>query len=637
MGSISELGNGVGFLYITKADGTTVLSSELNNFKGRYNILRDGLIHAPTGGEILAVGTVNITAGGGSITNVTVNAVGIMGAVAATGATASLTGIDLANKINSAISAPDYSAVSIDDGVSTTVYIFAAAGSGTTPNGYVVTATFVGPTAGSDTDMAGGSAGSGAYAPSVGHRYFINASTGATQGTLAGSTEITSYVINRGLNNSIPGASVSILSGIVNPSRLGSISVLTVDTEGAAASDDLDIINTAGFANNDYIIIRGANAARLVTVKNGTFPGTDNIVLTNNTDFITNGSASAICLQYLTTTSAGVPAWVEIWRTAVFPSVTNLRAQNVATPAQGTTSTTIGVGPTTITLIPGTDKEYQRLTGAPVLAGNIVVTAGGTPKDGDHFIIDYRTTATVGGFSVTIFGIALTTTQALEGNVIVYAYYDSTGAAWRAFIFKTVVSEDLVDTTQLATKENSLGNPAASGYVLSSTSGGTRSWIPNANNQTIYNTTANNQTTAIITEEVLKTYTVAANELANNGDMLIVRGVYQTAANANAKTVSVFFGATAIGTITGNYNADTIVVEGEINRITNATQSAWCRISVYDTAAPGTAVATAVMYTTPAETLSATVALQFRATNGVAAAGDIISRQGAVLVAKMRT
>jgi len=136
----------------------------------------------------------------------------------------------------------------------------------------------------------------------------------------------------------------------------------------------------------------------------------------------------------------------------------------------------------------------------------------------------------------------------------------------------------------------------------------------------------------IITEEILKTYSLPASTMDVNGDVIEIEAVYQTAATANGKTITLYFGATIIGNVTGAFNADTILVRARVNRIGATTQSATCTMLVFDTAAPGTLVGQSVMYTLPGETLSGAVSINFAATNAVAAAADIVSRQASIVL-----
>ena len=457
-----------------------------------------------------------------------------------------------------------------------------------------------------------------------GNRVFLYDDAAAVEGVLGAATEITDLVMVRASTNAIAYIAATIATGVISLTRTSNTALVSLATEGAAATDTLDTITYSELINNDRLILYGPSGGQVTTVSSGT----GNIFLSGGTSFVTSSSTNQLELRYWNAGGGVATGWYEIGRSVVFPTVANLRTQSVAEPVQGITNLTMSTGATT-TLVPGTDKEFLYVTGAPVLIGAINITTGGAPIDGDTFTVFYRATPTVGAFAVTVFGTTLTATQTQQ-YLKITTVYSSVSTAWRTVVTPDTTTLDFATTTQLATKEASLGNPAADGYSLTSTAAGVRSWQPNGNFPVRYNTTANNQTTAIITEEILKTYSLPAASMDTDGDSVDIQAIYQTAADANAKTVTVYFGATAIGTITGNYNADTILVKATVNRIGATTQSAYCQIFVTDTAAPGTLVAQSVQYTLPGETLSGAVTINFAAQNGVAVGGDIISRQASV-------
>lgn len=618
--NLASLGNGVGYIYITDEDKVCI--STLNNSpSGRDVALADALIKGQLASEQQAFGIVEVTAAAGSISNLTVNGVAIIGA-AATGATTALQAADLASKINSYTSVPDYTAVAIDS----KCYIYALPGTGSTPNGYVVTSTVVAPTTTTDTDMAGGNSGNGRYADNYGHRYFYNPSSSAQEGIVGGSQEITRYFINRGLQNQIYKEDLTISGGALEFYRNASIVHCVIETEGAAATDDLRTIFVTGAQVGDLLIIRGKQTGNVTTFKDYS-SGSDNIYLNNSLEFSTGDPSTYIILKY-DLPDGGSYGWYEVSRAAVQPTVSVLRSNNISIPVQGTTDTTLVAGGGTITLIPGTDKEFQVLLGSPILVASYSVIFGGSPKDGDRFIIYYKATATTGtGQTVTIAGITLTETQMGNGKSIVIAEYDSTGATWRSVLLPDESTRDLVDTVDLATKEDSLGNPAADGYVLTSTVAGVRSWS-NLPNPILHNDVSNSGTTAIITEEILKTYTLPGGTLDSDGDALYVEAVLETAANANNKTINLKFGVTTLvstGAIVSNNSR--FIIKATITRVSSTSQ--YCFAEIFGYEGVSTALVTAATFggpTSPGETLSADVDLVVTGQNGVAAANDIICK-----------
>lgn len=89
--------------------------------------------------EVLATGTITLSGASGSVSNVKVNGVTITSASVPFNGTIAQTATDLANNISAYTSSPNYTATA--DGAIVT--ISAVAGTGSTPNGYVVTATTV--------------------------------------------------------------------------------------------------------------------------------------------------------------------------------------------------------------------------------------------------------------------------------------------------------------------------------------------------------------------------------------------------------------------------------------------------------------------------------------------------------------
>lgn len=458
-----------------------------------------------------------------------------------------------------------------------------------------------------------------------GFRFF--GSTTGTAGSLVGTTELTNILVNRGIQSPLPKRAATIATGVIELARPGSILVMPVSNQGAAGTDDLDTITVTGVVDNDLLIVTGADPAQVATLRHGI----GNIFLSNNANFSTGSRQTSIILKYSSAVTAG---WYEVARGNVLPTVANLRLNSVAEPVQGINATDMATSGTT-TYVPGTDKGYQIINGSPVLVGAVSFTTGGSPMDGDEFTVDYRATPTLGAFGVTIFGIALTATQAQQ-KCVVRTKYRTTGATWYSTLYVNGNAIDFVTTTQLATKENSLGNPAADGMVLSSTAAGVRSWVSNDSGASIiYNTTANNATAANTTKTTLKTYTLPASTLAVDGDFLIIRAIFQTAANANGKTVGIDFGATTVATATFDANNDTFELIVIINRVGQNSQSALGKALQWDTAT-GAAVGNYGIYTSPAENFAADIVINIFGTNGVATASDIISRQGSVEVYKKR-
>lgn len=629
MAAIDKLGNGTGYIYITEPDGATIVTNLANNPLGREAALVDGLTSAPIGGERLAQAALTITAAAGTIDNITINAVSIFDVmVPIAGATTALQAAATVTAINAYVSVPDYTAYAVDN----KVYINPMPGTGSTVNGFAGAVMVTGPTAATITDMGGGAPATGLWDAVLGRRYYLDATSAAVDGLVSG-TEISRFIINRGQQASAIQQQKTIVAGVVTIDRDSNDMQVLIETEAMAATDDVrTIVETNGnFQNGDRITFRGVAAARVTTFKTYS-AGSDDIYLRSGIDFSTGDATLAITLEYVI--QGGIlTGWREISRSANLPTVAVQRVASVAIPVQGINSAAMPTNGT-VTFSPGTDKGYQIVTGSPLLIAPVAYAAGGTPIAGDEFTLDYQATPTLAGNTVTLFGILLTATQAVGGRIIAHTKYD--GAVWRPYINIDVETFDVATVTQVNAQEPGLGNPPADGYVLSSTAAGARSWISNPNNSVLYNTTANNGTTAIITEEILKTYSLGAGVVDLNGDELVVQAVYQTEADPNAKTMTVYFGVTSVATITGNFNDQTIIVNGTINRITSSTQSASFIISSYDTAT-GAWGSENSFYTLPTENLALAVSVDFAATNGVANVDNIISRQASVAINKFRS
>lgn len=630
---LQDFGNNLGYVYITEADGTTILNNIVNDTSGVQVVKSDALISAPLAGNISAYGIIVFGGVDANVTGLTVNGISIIsGAVVATGAITT-TVQAVRDNINAYTSVPDYTAVSIG----TTLYIIANPAAGSAPNGYAIATLTTMTTA--ITNMYGGTNTTGVYDEITGHRYFLNAdydasgcsgAVPAVEGDLTNAVEISNYVINRGFQTSLPSELTSVLDNQLTVPRISCITVLGVDTEGSAATDDLYVIDPTNFNIGDILIMRAQNFAQQTTVKQAVGPS-DNIQLANATDFTLGLSTRVIALELVSL--AGTLTWSEIFRSPnIDISVTTVRAAGIALPQQGVFDNALTLAAQIITLTPGSSPEYQRITGSGALTGNVSVVFAGTPEDGDHFYIDYDATITLGAFNIVIGSITLTSTQALQAGYMVYCYYELATLTWHCQIWKDTVGEDLVDTIQLATKENDLGLPAADGYFLTSTTTGTRSWIPQQQH-ILYDVVANNATTAVTTRENLKTYTLPAGTLNVNGSttggsQIIVEAVFQTAANNDAKTFGVSFGATDLisYTATGaDANNKTIYIRATVNRVTQVAQSSLATVM-------NDSVHFSCSYTTPVENLGGAVNIYAFGTNGVATANDIISRSMTVTI-----
>ena len=124
--SLNELGNGVGLVYITDVDNK-IIEVLPNEYAVESVLRRDGLIRAPFSTQIRPRATVVLTGGTGTITNITVDGVSVFDTSSAiTGATVQDLAANARDAINSYLSTPNYTAISVND----TFYIYALDGVG---------------------------------------------------------------------------------------------------------------------------------------------------------------------------------------------------------------------------------------------------------------------------------------------------------------------------------------------------------------------------------------------------------------------------------------------------------------------------------------------------------------------------
>lgn len=581
--AIQDFRNGLGYIYVTEVDGSTFVSVYPNTCEGGDDAQKLVYNKAPLAGNIAATGSLELSGAVGTITAITVNGVNILGSTAS-GASLADVVADAADKINTYTSVPDYKAMPYGD----KLLIFALASAGSSPNNFVVASATTGGMIATPENMRGGANTYGLYDQSCGLRVFLNANYDADgcagEGTadptnLTNAVEITKYLINRGFQNDFIRQATTLIGGTYVIKRESNTTIATVDTEGGAASDDMQSISTDGFNENDIIILRGYNSGRVTTVKNYV-GGSDNIYLANSQDFDTGTDLNAIALRLKN------GAWYEEFRSPFTQvNVAFLRSVGIAMPVQGVNSQNLPTSGT-VSLTPGTSKQYQLFNGSPVLVGGVSISGAGSPIDGDEFWVEYNATAVTGGVqTVSIFGAVLTDTQATSGNTTVYAKYWAADNSWRTTVIYDTNGVDLVTTATSYSK------------VL-----------------TAVNSGATNP--AVATEEVLATYTMPANAFANDQSLLKVKAYFTAAATANAKNFYIYFGATQVAKLEGAVNNNVVVLDASLTRLTSATQFA-----------SGIAIAEGgflnLQNSAPAEDLTATVDIEIRCQSPGSFAADI--------------
>ncbi len=250
----------------------------------------------------------------------------------------------------------------------------------------------------------------------------------ATEGSLTNAIEITNYIVPRSLTSALDKQEVNVSSGYISFDRKSLDTLLIVDTESSAASDDLDTISIIGFAEADKITIRGADSGRVTTVKDGT----GNIELQGSTDFATGDTQTALELQLIGGT------WYETGRsTQSVGSMSDYRTAGFGVFSVDTFNTAIVGTGGTVAFTAGTNSNYQKLTGSAALASNQVyqLSVPGA-VNGDKFVMEYDASVIVGAFALSIFGISLTAEQAKNGGLIIESVFMS--GAWYPRIYPNI-------------------------------------------------------------------------------------------------------------------------------------------------------------------------------------------------------
>jgi hypothetical protein len=441
MAGIEDLGNGIGYIYTVLPDGTTIESPTRNTPDGARNIKVEGVQAQSTALNRKATGTITLgtPSGVGTITSIACagfQQIDIAVPIAYTGAT---TATALAILVRDAIN--DFSTGSekttftaTSSGAVVTVIASALAGSSYNTLTSVVTST--GFLTYSATEISGGSAATELYDEAIGYRFFLNSdydsggcggsSTPATPDSLLYAIEITNYIIPRSLTSAIDSQNVTIASDAISFTRESLETLIQVDTEAAAGTDDLSTISVVGFAEGDLLIVRGKDNTHIVTVKDGV----DNIQLQGAVDFVTAETETALTLQLIGS------IWYEVSRTTqTIGAMADFRTAGFGFFGVDEYNTAVVADASTITFDGGTDDKYQKLTGSTTLTGNQTYALG-TGVNGDEFWLEYDADTTVAGNNLVIFGITLSDEQALGGGLMFRAKYME--GAWRSYVTPNV-------------------------------------------------------------------------------------------------------------------------------------------------------------------------------------------------------
>jgi hypothetical protein len=436
---IHDLGGGLGYIYIVKPDGTTIRDAMLNtqnNAKRARLLALEGsavALNRKPNGTI----TVDTVTGVGNITAITINGIGqidVASPIAFTGATSTDA---LAALIRDGINsfddpaAPGYTAT-VSGSV---VTVIGSEDIGSDDNGQSIIVTISANATSTQTAINNGSDASELWDEVYGNRIFLNAdydadgcagATAAVADSITQAVEISDEIIPRSLTSALDVQSTTISGGVVTINRESAITMVNVDTQASAGTDTLDTIGAAGFADGDIIIFRGTNAGRITTFSDGT----GNLSLEANNNFLTAGQERSITLQLIGST------WLEVARTSqAVGAMADYRTAGFGSFGVDTKNTAATATSGTVTFNGGTDSRVQELTGTVTLVGNSTYALG-TGVNGDEFWLSYDSAVTLGGNNLVIFGITLSSTQALNGGLLFHARYVS--GAWESYVMPSL-------------------------------------------------------------------------------------------------------------------------------------------------------------------------------------------------------
>ena len=422
---IQDLANGLGYIYIT--DVSSNILEVLENTEQSARLIKlKGVESSAVGGNRVATAIVEIDAptGNGSITAITtggINAINTASPITYTGATqATALAIEIETAINgysTGTSCQDFTCQRVDN----KIYILSNAGAGESYNGQTPILTNTGNfTYTVDQDMIGGSSTDASYDGAYGYRFYLDADYGATQcsgggvatvDSIANAVEITSYIVNQGLQGAIPIISQTISSNAIVTTRKGALTYISMTGEGAA-NDNLSKLLIDGANNGDIVLL--ASFVNTITIATD---GNINLISTSKSSYNVVGR-NLIVLTYLS------GKWKELFRNGQVTGTTS----DYRTAGYGIFSleeyntAAVGTGGT-VTFVANTDEKYQKLTGSSTLLANQTYALDATAEDGDEFFLEYDAAVTVGAFSLTIFGISVSADQALNGGLIFYARF----------------------------------------------------------------------------------------------------------------------------------------------------------------------------------------------------------------------
>ena len=458
-------------------------------------------------------------------------------------------------------------------------------------------------------------------------RFFLN--TAGSEGGLSGATEITDFLVTRGLNSRITTVGVTInasdaliltdaVGGSQNIVRKGVIQVYEVDATNSGGNDDIDTITITDVQDNDIVILRNKTEHTVTVTENG------NIALEGDAQFTMDTQyEDCIALMYRGAT------WYELWRlpnSAI--NIKSMRLAGIPQEKEGVESYTIlaGSGTVATSLKPGLHSGKVYISGSCTLSAAYSLSINGSDTDlgtngqgsqaGDMFTFIYNATVTVSSYSVTIAGITLTAQEALLGGILIIAVFD--GTTWRAVKVADTGKTAAIDTayikdsaiTAAKIADDTITSAKLDNSLLTTFTQGVR-------HQDITTTTASSRTTALD----LATYTLPADTLTTDKQKLVVKARGSFGATANAKTLKLYFDDTVImqNTVTTSPNNKDWWIEVDIIR------SASNALSAVGTMMVGTAVERLIRTNITSKALSSAYVIKVEGTPGTSSENDTIS------------
>jgi hypothetical protein len=284
------------------------------------------------------------------------------------------------------------------------------------------------------------------FDPTFGYRYYIQANytTTAVPNNLTNAVEITKHVVGRGIEQNIPVITGGdIASDAITITRMGQRQLVTVDTEGSAATDFLDYIDPSDFVHGDEITLIAVEAARVITVRDNdnTVASSKNLYLNGNNNFESGDKTNALTLRFWKPTSGSTPQWHEAHRSNIAVpdyGVVNQRADGVPAMVAGVTVIALLANQANVEVEAGVDAGIIEVTGTSVtLASSWAVLNDATPTtapiQGDTFLLKWLATGTqLDGNTLTLFGQVITQAILDAGVFAVWTHWN--GTTWESIL-----------------------------------------------------------------------------------------------------------------------------------------------------------------------------------------------------------